>query len=375
MHASAGAGHRRAAEAVAKAFVAEEPRTDIVLSDILDFTPAVFRETYAKGYLRLVRNAPELWGYMYDRLDRKAQVPWRAKVRTTFNKINVAKFVQFYKRFRPDAVVCTHFLPLDVISNRILRGRSDAALYCAVTDFAVHSLWLAEAVDCYYVSTGEARRHLLRQGQAEDRVVVSGIPVDPVFAQSVEPIEARRLLGLDPLRPAVLVLSGGYGVGAAPQIVAAFGEQDAGCQLLVVAGANRSLQEEASAAAEQAKVPVKVYGQVDNVHELMDAADLLISKSGGLTTSEALAKGKPMLITDPIPGQEQRNCEHLLENGAAVRLYETADAPYKVRSLLTDRVRLDRMRACARDLGRPQAARDLVLDVMKRQATSVTTPE
>jgi processive 1,2-diacylglycerol beta-glucosyltransferase len=134
--------------------------------------------------------------------------------------------------------------------------------------------------------------------------------------------------------------------------------------LLVVAGANEKLRKEAIAAASSLQIPVKVFGFVDNIHELMDASDVVISKPGGLTTSEVLAKGKPMIVIDPIPGQEQRNCEYLLESGAAMRLYEPEDAPYKVQTFLTDPVRLMRMQMNAREISHPHAAREIVRDIM-----------
>jgi processive 1,2-diacylglycerol beta-glucosyltransferase len=235
-----------------------------------------------------------------------------------------------------------------------------------VTDFAVHSLWIVDGVSAYYVATEEARRHLLRNGKPPADVAVTGIPIDPVFAARTPPETARKALGLDPRLPAVLVLSGGFGVGPTVELISAFREATRPCQLVVVAGANEKLRKQAEAAASGLGPPVKVFGFVNNIHELMDAADVVITKPGGLTSSEVLAKGKPMIIIDPIPGQEQRNCEHLLEGGAALRLFDVQDAPYKVERLLSDRKRLEEMRRDAEQLGRPQAARDIVQDIIRR---------
>lgn len=365
LHASAGAGHQRAAEAIAKAIRIENERAEVVLTDILDFTPAIFKRTYAKGYLMLVRRAPELWGYMYARSDRHARVAWRARIRSTFNKINAADFLSFYRDFAPTVAVCTHFLPLELLAATRRRNRLGARLHCAVTDFAVHSLWMVDHVDRYYVASEEARRQLLRRGQPQDGIRVTGIPVDPVFAARVDAREARRRLGLQPDLPTVLILSGGFGVGAMPDVIRAFRGACPRCQLVGVAGASEKTRRQAAALAREASVPVTVFGRVDNMHEFMDAADLVITKPGGLSTSEALAKGRPMLLTEPIPGQEQRNCEHLLESGAALRLYEADDAPEKVRQLLDDANLLPCMTACARALGKPDAAREIARDILQ----------
>jgi len=366
LHASAGAGHKRAAEALAKAFAARTFAAAVTVRDILDFTPPLFRRTYARGYLDLVRQAPEIWGYLYARTDRKAQEPLRRKVRSIFNKVNAPLFERFVRNLKPDAAVCTHFMPLELISTARRRGKLDVPLYCVVTDFAVHALWQVDRVDHYYVATGEARRHLLRHGVPESRVTVAGIPIDPVFGASRPPEAARRQLGLDPRLPAVLVLSGGFGVGPTADLIRSFREPTAPCQLLVVAGANETLRQEAEEAARGIGLQVKVFGFVKNIHELMDASDLVVTKPGGLTSSEVLAKGKPMLIIDPIPGQEQRNCEYLLEGGAALRLYDVQDAPWKVESLLADARRLKAMREAARSLAKPSAAADIAQDVVRR---------
>lgn len=366
LHASAGTGHRRAAEALAAAFTAAQPEAAVTVADILEFTPALFRDTYANGYLRVVRAAPELWGYIYSVSDRKASIPWRRKVRSAFNAINTVSLRRYLRAQAPDVVVCTHFMPLEVVATRIFGRQARVPLYCVVTDYAVHALWLVQGVQAYYVATEFARQHLLRKGERADRVVVSGIPVAPEFTASRPAAEARARLGLDPARATILLMCGGFGVGPAVELLQAFQGRDLPWQMLVVAGANAELQRDCEAAATTVGFPVRVLGFVNNVHELMDAADVVISKPGGLTASEVMAKGKPMMIVNPIPGQEQRNCEYLLEAGAATRLYEMDGAPYRLQALLEDPTRLERLRENARQVGRPHAAADVVADILRR---------
>jgi processive 1,2-diacylglycerol beta-glucosyltransferase len=374
LHASAGAGHRRAAEALGKGFAAACPEAQVEIRDILEFTPAVFRKTYGERYLEVIKKVPELWGYVYARSDKKALEPLRRRLRSFVNKTNTLEFAAFVRAFEPDVVVCTHFMPLEILSRRIRKGKSGASLFCAVTDFAVHALWVVEHVSCYYVAAEEARRQLLRHGQPEDGVRVTGIPIDPVFARSLPRAEARRRLGIDDSLPVVLVLSGGAGVGPMAELVRAVGASGAACRLLVVAGANAELKAGAEEAARGLSVPVTVFGFVTTLHELMDAADLIVSKPGGLTTAEALAKGKPMLIVDPIPGQEQRNCEHLLEAGAAARLFDIADAGYKIGELLADPERLARMGRQAAEIGHPDAAVAIARDIVERHQARRPAP-
>jgi len=356
LYASAGTGHRRAAEALAAAAACDGADDQVTVCDILDFTPLPFRQTYARGYLRLVRKAPELWSYFYSRTDRNAQVPWRKWVRSVFNEINAHSFFRFARDLAPDCIICTHFLPLELISSRSRRRKMVVPFFACVTDFAVHSLWMSEEVDCYYVATQEARRQLIRRGQPHDRIAVTGIPIDPAFSRARSRKLLKQGLEIEPGLPVVLALFGGLGVGPVTQLVRSLHTSEIACRLLLVAGAEESFRKEAVAAARGARMPITVYGFVNNVHELMRVSDIVVGKPGGLTCSEALAVGAPMLIIDPIPGQEQRNCEFLLEAGAAARLLEIEDAADKIDALLRDQCRLKRMGRNARRIGRPCAA-------------------
>lgn len=364
LHASAGGGHRRAAEALAAA--AEARGLSPVVRDILDFMPPLYRRTYAKGYLALVRSAPELWGYLYAQSDRSAHTPAERRLRTAFNHLNSLSYLRFLAHTAPDAVLCTHFLPLELVGTLSPRRRRGLPLFGVVTDFAAHSLWFCRNVDAYYVATEEARRQLARKGQPMDRAVCTGIPVLPDFAPGFPARVARSRLGLRPDLPAVLVLNGGLGIGPALGLLRAAAAAPPPGQLLVVTGRNPRLEAQLRAAARAARLPVVVRGFVDNVHDWMDAADLIVSKPGGLTMAEALAKGRPVMIMDPIPGQEQRNAEYLLEAGSAVRAFEPEEAVWKIGDLLRNPVRLATLAANARRLGRPRAAADILDDVLAR---------
>ncbi len=366
LHASAGAGHKRAAEALAAAARIQTPDAQVVVRDILDFTAPIFKKTYAQGYLDLVRTVPELWGYLYTRLEKSKTKPHEAKIRSVFNKLNALSFLKFFKELRPDVVICTHFMPLEILAARVASKKVNVPLFCVVTDFAVHSMWVVENVECYYVATEESKRYLTRRGQSDARVKCKGIPIDPIFSQEVEAEEARTRLGLQRDLPAILILGGGFGVGPTTQLLRSFLQSDLRCQILVVAGKNEDMRRRAEEIGRKLRCPVKVFGFVSNIHELMDAADLIISKPGGLTSCEVLAKHKPLVIIDPIPGQEQRNCEYLLEAGAAVRLYDIEDAPYKIQELLQDKERMMEMTAMAKKMAKPNAAMEIIQDVWSR---------
>ncbi len=364
LHASAGSGHRQAAGALREA--AQAAGDTVVVRDILDFMPALFRRTYANGYLNLVRAAPELWGYLYAQSDRKSQRPVARRVRAGFQRLNAASFYQFLRREAPDAVISTHFLPLELIASLRARKRRALPLFGVVTDYAAHALWYCAGVDAYYVATEEAQRQLCRKGQPEHAVSLTGIPVLAAFGRRCLPAEGRKRLGLRADLPVALVLNGGYDIGQTVALLSACVTEPPPCQFLVVTGHKPELERAARKVVIGTPLIAAIHGFVDNMDAFMDAADLVISKSGGLTTAEALAKGRPMLIVDPIPGQEQRNAEWLLERGAAMRLHEMADAPWKIRSILGDPGKLKVLTTCAAALGRPTAAGDILADVHAR---------
>lgn len=362
VHATAGAGHTRAAQAIAAALKPSGRSCRVV--DILECTTALFRRMYVKSYIDLVQRAPELWGYLYEKSDKVAPPDSRrARTLLAFDRINSRAFKTLLEETKPEVIVCTHFLPLELLSNLKRQGKLNVPVHAVVTDVSPHALWVHPHIDRYHVATPAGARELFRKGFPAERISVSGIPVDPIFAQRTPAPQARAQLGL-PESPTILLLSGGFGVGPVTEMIKSFADARRDLSLVVVAGKNKALEEECRAVAAKLPVPVKVQGFVTNMHELMDAADLIVTKPGGLTTNEILAKGKPMALVAPIPGQEQRNCEYLLEEGAAVRLYDVGDAAYLLDALLSDPARMKRMASAARAIARPTAANDIAATVL-----------
>jgi len=363
LHATAGAGHTRAAEALAAACALRELPAQTL--DTLDCTSKPFKHVYAKSYVKLVQTMPALWGFLYDQSDRKEFDAKSRKLGLLLEKLSTRDFLRTIRAIDPAAIVCTHFLPLELLSDLERRGKFKCPLAAVVTDISPHSYWVYPHVDHYYVANAHAQRELLRKGVPLVQTTATGIPIDPVFAVSRPAKTARAALGL-PEKPTVLLLSGGFGVGPLTALLRSFADYEADCSLIVVAGKNAELKAECEAIAATLSVDVTVFGFVDFIHDLLDAADVVVTKPGGLTLSEILAKAKPMLLVSPIPGQEQRNCEYLLEHGVATRLYDFDDAAYYIDQLLRDPVRLHAMALAAQKIARPHAARDIVRDVAAR---------
>ena len=369
LSASSGAGHVRAAQALEKAFAA---RGDCAVEhiDALDYTSKLFQRIYNDAYIALVRRAPGLMGFLYDRTDQ----PWRhPSRRLALDRLNTGPMIRLLRRIQPDLCVATHFLPGEIIAW--LKGKKKIAARHAivVTDFDVHAMWLCRTVDRYYVAIDEAAEYLARIGVPREILRVTGIPIDPVFAQRKNRAEMRRKHELDSDRTTLLLAAGGYGVGPIERLVADLLALGRPWQIVAVAGKSEGTRERLAELARRSGTPaasLHVVGFTMEMDEYMAAADLLVGKAGGLTTAEALACGLPMALIEPIPGQEERNSDHLLEGGAAIRCNNLPAAAWKIAALLDDAPRLARMRAAARTLARPRAAGEIAADALKLLETA-----
>ncbi|HVH70864.1 MAG TPA: glycosyltransferase [Candidatus Dormibacteraeota bacterium] len=240
-----------------------------------------------------------------------------------------------------------------------------------VTDYDVHAMWLCRTVNRYYVAIEEAAEYLAHIGVAREKLCVTGIPIDPLFAIPLARAEARKHLGVDAEATIILISAGGYGLGPVEQLVKDLLELDRPWQIVAVAGKaekiRKFLEELAEAAGKLASGSPRLcaLGFTTEMDKYMAAADLMVGKAGGLTTSEALARALPMVLIEPIPGQEERNADHLLEAGAAIRSNNLLAAAWKIAGLLDDPARLNRMRDAARRLGKPAAAAAIAEDALR----------
>ena len=361
---TAGGGHLQAAAAVEEAWGAMRPEDELRKVDLLDGVSPLFRRVYAEGYVRLVAHAPELWGMVFSKTDNPALVRRLTRFRRGFARRTYRSFVRLVREFRPDVVVCTHYQPLEILSGSTERKDGPRPFtVCVVTDFEAHAFWMAEHVDLYFVAAPETRARLVARGAAPDKVIATGIPVGARFGQAVDADAVRRTLGIRDDLPTLLVLGGGFGTGPIGEILGALDKVGEDLQTLVVAGRNEDLRREL--AVLECRHPTRVLGYSSNMHELMSIADLIISKPGGLTSSEALALGRPLCIINPIPGQEAANSDFLLEHGAAVKVNRIDDLPFRVQQLLGSD-KLEEMARSARVLGRPAAAAEICREVAMR---------
>lgn len=357
--ASIGAGHRRAAEAMVQALEVTGAARSIRHLDMLTLSAAPFRYLYQTIYTRAGRYLPGPLKSLYEMSDKPWAKDWP---RLPIERFSNRRYLRLLESEQPDLLVCTHFTPAAVAGWLKRQGRLRSTLAITVTDFLPHAMWFCRDYDHYFVARDEARHYMAHHGIDPARLHATGIPVDPGFASLPQTASARRELELDTDLTTIVYSAGGSRPDFVERAARELLKMPGPAQVVFIAGGLPETQRRLARLAERTRsnLRVSVVGFTDRMHLYMAAADLFISKPGGLTTSEILASGRPMVVIDPIPGQEDLNADYLLEEGVAIRVSHLATLTYKVDRLLKQPERLATMRANAQRIGHPRSALDVV---------------
>ena len=358
---SAGAGHVRAAEALKKTAEENFPAHKAVHLDVMDFVPPLFRKIYADSYIKVVERSPALWGFLYTQTDKEEKEDSLIrKIRYAVQKLNTKKLFDKIAELKPDAVICTHFLPAELLSRMIGQKIFHTPVWVAVTDFDIHGLWIQPHMSGYFAASPEVAWRMKDKGINPERIHVTGIPIMPAFGRIYSRAECAKRLGINPDRKTILLMSGGLGVGGIHLAAERLLNINSDFQIIALAGKNKELLEELKKLEKLFPGKLKPTGFTSTIEINMAASDLAISKPGGLTTAECLAMGLPMIVISPIPGQEERNADYLLENGIALKAHNAAVLEFKLIELLKNPAKLCEMRKAATSIGRPDAAMDIL---------------
>jgi processive 1,2-diacylglycerol beta-glucosyltransferase len=371
LSAAVGAGHMRAAQAVELAARQLLPDAVVRNVDVLTLTNAPFRRLYGKAYLDLVNRAPHVLGYFYDMMDKQPRIRQSDQLMHLIQKANLSRLIDLLDEQAWDLVINTHFLPAEIIASRKKRHGLKLPQVTVTTDFETHRLWVAEPSEHYFTATQEGCLYLQSFGISPDRVSVTGIPIHPAFAalpSRKQCLQNHGLLGAAD-RPILLQLAGGFGVGPIAKVHQALLDLPTPIELVTICGKNQACLKQLEAIPCPSRHRRHLLGFTQVIHELMAVADVVVSKPGGLTSSECLAAGAPMLIINPIPGQESRNADYLLEQGAAIKANNLPTLAYKMQELLANPAKLKQMKADARRIGHPRAAFDIVQQALTIAST------
>jgi processive 1,2-diacylglycerol beta-glucosyltransferase len=362
--ATAGGGHLAAAAAIEEAWKALRPHDSVEKIDLVKFFSPLHRRIHADGYQTLIEHVPDIWGMLFSKTDDPIVVAKMSRLRRFFTPTSTLRLERHIKRTKPDVVICTHYSPIEVL-DRLARDAKAHHPFVAsvVTDFEAHALWMGRSVHLYCVAAEGTLARLLARGAGKQNIAVTGIPISSKFTKAVDAKEVRQRYGLRDDQPVILLLGGGFGWGPISETLAELDKISSRFQTIVVCGRNAELRREV--AAQDRQHPTHVLGFVSNMNELMAVSDMVITKPGGLTTSEAMASGLPMVVVNPIPGQEAANSDFLLQAGAAIKVNRVEEISHRIERLLGTK-KLTAMAKAARAIGKPTSAKTVCEEVLRR---------
>jgi len=366
LHASLGAGHLNAAKALTEAF-SLFPGVEVLSEDALAYASTIYRSAVTQAYKQLSEKAPQLYKAFYegsniDDLEKSLDnnLAWAKLERPFFQQLG-----QFVKAIDPDAIVCVQQIPSRLLHLLEKDDQTSSPQYVVVTDVIAHSTWLNYGVEGYFLPNSLSANLLIRRGVNPSLLHVTGIPVKLEITKAKTKSEMRSLHQLPINTPLVTLFGGGLNPKRVRAMVLDLLESPMPLTLIVAAGRNEKLTEALEDLTDTAQVKLRKLELIDYVDDLVVASDLVITKAGGLITSEILARGTPMVIVDPIPGQEEQNADVIAAAGAGVQLRLLEMVAPAVLYLLKNSERLDEMRESALQLGHPRAALNIAEHILK----------
>ncbi len=356
MYITLNSGHHRASLAIENALKRISPTVETLNINAFGYTNPILEKVINSTYMGVIKNKPEVWEYLYDNPKVLKSVQG---LRDAIHRFNSKKLKTILEDFKPDACICTQAFPCGMIADYKKNLKLDLPIFGVLTDHAPHSYWVFRNVDCYITPSQVSKERFLKNGVPESKVKPFGIPINPKFSKSHNKQELCRKLGLNPLKPTVLIMGGSQGLGPVENIVDILERTELSFQLIIVCGTNKKLNKLLTKRISKYKEKILVFGHIENVDELMEISNLVVTKPGGLTTAEALSKDLPMIIVHPIPGQEMKNTDFLLQQGVALKAEDSEDIAALVKELFSNTTKLDEMRRKAGSLKKPNAAMDI----------------
>ncbi len=357
LSAATGGGHLRASRAVKTYIEENDPQSQVEVVDAFKNMSAVLDKTVCDGYRILAMKTPKLFGRLYDATNRKSPLSrilgWNTAV---FSRL----LLPVIDERKPDAVISTHPFVSEMVSHLKKNGDVTVPLITLMTDYGPHRAWIGSNVDAYVVADAAMIPQMEAMGVPARKIYPFGIPVGHVFFTRSDKRQLLRRFGLDPALPTLLLMAGSFGVTNILDIYRQIVRTEIPLQCVVITGRNEKLYAAFKQEAAASPRPTKLVYFTDEVENYMHAADLLVTKPGGLTVSEALACNIPLAVFDAIPGQEQDNADFLLNHNMAVKLAPGADCGEVIRSLLEDSRRLDAMRNSCAEFDKSHSAENIL---------------
>lgn len=360
LYISEHSGHHCATIAIEKALHELDPGIETMNINSFNYTNPILEKVINRAYMGVIKRKPEIWDYLYDnpKVLKNTQ-----KLRDLIHKFNGAKLKVLLDEFKPDAIVCTQAFPCGMVADYKKSFNLKTSLVGVLTDYAPHSYWIYNNVDKYIVPSAQTGNKLIENGIDPAKIEQFGIPIDPKFCASVDNEKNQAEPVIDKDKPCVLIMGGTQGLGPIKEMVRALDHSGVAMQIIIATGTNAKLYKWLKRRRFQKKVTVLPYAK--NIDKLMEVATVVITKAGGITTAEALAKGVPMLIVSPLPGQEAMNTRFLLNEGVAIKAEEPDEVVILLEELLYNKNKLMSMREKARALAKPDSAINIARLILK----------
>ncbi len=353
-HITPNSGHHKASIAIEKALKELMPRNlEIRNIDAFTYTNPVLARVINKTYMSIIKTRPEVWEYLYD---NPQVVKNTHRLRELIHRFNSWRLRELLDDFRPHAIICTQAFPCGMIADYKKTYGLNTPLVGVLTDYVAHSYWIYDSVDFYIVPSDLTKNRLINEGIPEERIRVFGIPLLPKFIVKKDRNLLFQKFGLDSKITTVLIMGGSQGLGPITRIVSLISRIAMPFQIIVACGTNKVLYAKFLIRKKHYRKPILVLGYTDDIDEVMEVSDVIITKPGGLTTAEALAKGLPMIIIRPIPGQEAKNTEFLTKEKVALKAKDEYEVAIFLRELLTNPLKLEQMHKQALLNARPASS-------------------
>jgi len=356
MYISEISGHHSATIAIEKSVRNIAPLTGILNINAFNYTNPISEKVINRLYMGVIKATPHIWDFLYD---NPAIVKKVEKIKQAIHKFNSPKFKTLFDKYKPDAVCCTQAFPCGMVADYKKNYGVDIPLVAVLTDYVPHAYWVYDDINYYVVPSQEVGQRLIQKGVSPEKIKPFGIPFDPEFNQPFSKPRLRRKLGLAEQTFTILIMGGGQGLGPIKKIINSLDKTVNDLQEIVVCGSNKNLYNSLKKKVKKLKKKVLLYGYADNVSELMSAADIIVTKPGGITTAEALAKQLPMVIVKPIPGQEANNTEYLIAKEAAIKVEDPEEIAQVVSELLAQPEKLLSMAKSSARIAKPNASQDI----------------
>ena len=362
---STGSGHVQAAKALEKTAKAKFPEMNISHIDMMDYVSLPLKKTIVNSYNILVKQLPEVWGFFYKKTNKLKISKFAQKMAGLLNTLNTGSFYNYLKTTQPDVILCTHFLPIHALST--ISSLSARKISILLTDYHNHFFQTSPIINHYFVSSAKIKWRMIHMGIPEENITDSGIPIDLVFYENKQLEELKKKYQTNDEQKNILVLSGGQGLVNTDKIISTLFKSKENLRIFAIAGNNDKLKHKLEELSPPANIQLTALGWTDKIDEYIRIADIIITKPGGLTTTECIILKKPIIAISPIPGQEEYNAEYILENNFGVIARTPEDLLYYIEKNFASSLNLKNAAPAGRlEKDNKKTSAEIILEELKK---------